>query len=344
MVGRRRSWLAVAHVVGVVGADDDVAGGGGAEQRAQDLVAVDEVVEVEQLEVVAGGPVDDQAGFGARLPAVVPAANDGLGDAAPVGEADFEVGIARKGAPEDEGGRADAGLDGEADEVGGVIAAQAVGAGGGGGVDEKQDVEFGGTPEERVEFGLVVVAAVDAGADLDGGEAILAHDAVEFVDRGADVLEGDGAHGDEAVGVCAASVVDGVVADGGDFGAEGGFGEVVEEAGHDGEGGLVEGHAIHLLEADGEVEEARIEDAGEAAGAGPGGGIGAPGDEGVEAAGVVMEDDGLVAGALGADDVDQALGDVVVVDVDEHGVAGDGCGVPTVDVERWSSGGSPNGR
>ncbi len=122
--------IAVAHVVGVVGADDDVAGGGGAEQRAQHLVAVDEVVEVEQLEVVAGGLVDDQAGFGAGFPAVVPAADDGLGDAAPVGEADFEVGIAREGAPEDEGGRADAGLDREADEVGGVVAAQAVGAGG----------------------------------------------------------------------------------------------------------------------------------------------------------------------------------------------------------------------
>ncbi len=47
--------------------------------------------------------------------------------------------------------------------------------------------------------------------------------------------------------------------------------------------------------------------------------VGATGGEGIEAGGVVAIDDGLVAVAVGAHEVDETLRDEVVMDVDEHG-------------------------
>ena len=112
--------------------------------------------------------------------------------------------------------------------------------------------------------------------------------------------------------------MDHVVEEAGDFDAEVGVSPVIEEEGGEGEGGDVDLQLGHFLDVEGEVVEAGVHGEEVAAEGALGGLFGHADGEGVEAGGAVAVEDGLVLVAVAAAEVDEALGDVVVVDVDDH--------------------------
>ncbi len=201
---------------GVVGAEHDPLRPDLIEQEAQRAGRVGDAVVEQAAEALHRVALEPRARFLAHLPAVAESARLVGHEAAGVGQAEADARVALDDAAEDEGGSGDRRFQRVADEVGQVVGAHPLG-----GDDlvrvhqHEKSVAVRHLPN-RVERGVVEVAATDVGAEMEAAQPVNGDRALQRRGGARRVLHRRGGEADEALRVLPAQGADRGILDLGD--------------------------------------------------------------------------------------------------------------------------------